>query len=171
MVQPILQPPPTVDGIPLQPGERVVYFVKPDYSFTKVSLLIFGLLFLVVAVGVFFLFARARVDRRNARSLVITTQRLLVAHGTGETSSLWLRDIARIEAIRFKSRSSADRLPPHDPRFWHLATGMTVTTRQGEDATLSCQDRPKEIWLFGLFLAQGLARGGFDQAPSVAYQA
>jgi hypothetical protein len=120
---------------------------------------------------VFFLFARARVDQRNARTLAITTKRVIVVHGTGDITTFLLRDVARVEAIRFKSRSRADQLPPTHPAFWQLATGMTIAGRQGEEATISCQDRPKEIWSFGSVLAQGLARGGFERAPSVAYEA
>lgn len=161
------QPVAAVGGVALQPGERVIYEVRPDFSSNKTAMLVLGIMFLLVVVGVFFLFAYGRIDKRNPRLLVVTSQRAIVVQGTGEVFQWWLQDIAELSAIRFKSRYRADKLPSSHPGFWQLATGMVVSTRRGESTTVSCEDRPKEIWEFGLFLARVLERGTAEGFPVV----
>ena len=50
-----MQPPPTVWGTPLGPGERVIYFHRRDGTVEKVVLIIVGIILLIGIVGLVFL--------------------------------------------------------------------------------------------------------------------
>ncbi len=169
MMQPHAQQPlaTSIEGVQLQPGEHVVYVVRPDYSASKTALLIFGLLLLVVLVGIVMLLKRSKIDQNNARLLVITNQRAIVVQGSGSVDEWRLGEIARLEAVRYKSRSALDRIPPSDPSSWRLSTGMIVHATNGLSTTVSCEDRPKEVWDYGLALARVLQRGSTEGMPLV----
>ncbi len=157
----------SVEGVVLQPGERIVYIVRPDYSSSKTALLIIGLFLLVIGIGIIMLMRRSKIDQKNARLLVITTQRAIVVQGSGLVDEWRLGDIEGLDAIRYKSRSALDRLPRTDPRFWGLSTGLVVNAKSGVSTTVSCEDRPKDIWEYGFALAQVIARGSAEGMPFV----
>ncbi len=73
-----MAPPPTVKGIPLAPGERVVYYRHDDGRTARIVFAILGVVFLVAVLGVIFLIA-ALFDYRT--TIVITTQRFILVKG------------------------------------------------------------------------------------------
>lgn len=73
-----ISPPPTVKGIPLAPGERVVFYKHDDGKTTRIVFVIVGVLLLVAVLGVIFLIA-ALFDYRE--TIVITTQRFILVKG------------------------------------------------------------------------------------------
>lgn len=167
-----MQPAATVMGIPLRPDERVVYFSRPDFRTAKTLMLVMGILFAVVLIGIFFLVSRGKIEQRNPRALILTTHRLLVVQGTGEVLEIPLMDIRDIAAIRFESRMMADRRPRTDPMYWRggTAIGVRVTRASGGVEEVRCKDRPDAIWGFGRLLAVGLEQRSFASLPTVAYE-
>ena len=46
----------TVMGVPMEPGERVIWFKRHDYTVDKIIMWVVGVLFLVVLIGIIFIF-------------------------------------------------------------------------------------------------------------------
>ncbi len=59
--------PQSVLGVPLQPGERVVYFFKPSYTGDKIALWIVGVLTVWMLIGIIFIVLALMVDSRTPR--------------------------------------------------------------------------------------------------------
>lgn len=78
--QPVMQgPPPTVCGVRLEPGERVIYFHKNDEKWQRVLLIVVGLLTLVAILGIIFLLIG--LNRSTPEIYVITTRRIMTLDG------------------------------------------------------------------------------------------
>jgi hypothetical protein len=162
--------PPTVRGVPLQPGERVVFFEEPDDSAARSLLLTLGILTLPIAIGIAFLLHRRRLARTSVRALVITTQRALVVYGSGASVSYPLGELPSFRAIRSRRRRHGADAPKYDPGYWHFATGIEFCEPGGRTA-VKCRHAPEAIKAFGLLLACGVWRRGFALLPTVRYAA
>jgi hypothetical protein len=113
----------TVMGVPLLPGERVVYFHQHSYALEKVAIglfviLVFGMLIgvllhlelepgpwlaiigLPLFIGFFFPHAALTLSRRKAKAQVVTTLRIIAVPSRGEPISHWMRSISAVEAVR-----------------------------------------------------------------------
>jgi len=178
-----------VCGEGLQPGERVVYYRAMDYSTSKTIYLVIGILFMpFFFIGGIFLWMRSRIDKDNPRAVAVTTQRLLIEQGTGMTTTHWLQNVSDIEPIRQQGRanggglvgalvaagvnaalnSMADKKAKIDRKYWARAIGIKLVDHQGNKSEVRCQEKPKEMVDLGVFIAQGMYQGGFDQYPEVA---
>lgn len=103
---PLASPAPTVMGVPLLPGERVVYFHRPSYAGRIVALWLMFLLSFWTLIGFVFAYKALTHRRKNPKAQALTTLRVIQVPGRGEPSSHWLQGIRDVEAVR---RSPARR--------------------------------------------------------------
>ncbi|MDX2015730.1 MAG: hypothetical protein SFW67_36385 [Myxococcaceae bacterium] len=68
----------TVFGIPLEDGERVVYYRRDEPGWQKPFLIVLGVLTLFAIIGLFFLVAGLMAD---TTVFIITTRRFLIVDG------------------------------------------------------------------------------------------
>ncbi len=94
---------PTVMGIPLEPGERVIWFRKHDYTMEMIINLVVGALLLIVLIGVIFIVLGLTVNSRNPKAHILTNRRLIWISGKGQVQQFHLNQLANIEAERQKS--------------------------------------------------------------------
>ena len=91
---------PSVMGVPLQPGERVVYFFKPSYTADKVVYIIVGVMLLIVLFGIIFIVLALLVDSRNPRAQIVTNMRVIEVSGKGVPRWMPLGDAMDLTAER-----------------------------------------------------------------------
>lgn len=94
------QPGASVLGIPLEPGERVIWFKKHDYTTEKVINWILGVLFAVVLIGFLFIYLAVTMDSRNPKAHILTNRRFIVIPGTGAPQMYALQQVADVEPQR-----------------------------------------------------------------------
>lgn len=95
--------PPTVCGVQLQPGERVIYFYKPSYTGDKVAMWILGVIFAVFIIGFLFIYLAVTTEQRNPKAQIVTNQRVIEVSGKGVPSWFPLADAVDITAERQKN--------------------------------------------------------------------
>ncbi|MCU0694916.1 MAG: hypothetical protein MUC96_00150 [Myxococcaceae bacterium] len=102
----------TVFGIPLEDGERVVYYRRDEPGWQKPVLIVLGVLTLVAIIGLFFLAAGLMAD---TVVIVITTRRFLIVDGK------------KVEQVRHGQVKNATlRMKGNRPQWFHV---------QGHDGT------------------------------------
>jgi hypothetical protein len=82
--QPNVAAPPTVARVPLFPGERVLYYLRPDQTSTRIQYFLYGILFLVLIFGLYFLYLGIFFDKAESLVWVITNQRIFTVNGEGK---------------------------------------------------------------------------------------
>jgi hypothetical protein len=102
----IASPATTVMGVPLLPGERVVYFYQPSYALRIVALWLLFFLSFWTLIGFVFAYKALTHRRKNPKAQALTTLRVIQVPGRGEPASHWLQGIRDVEAVR---QSSAKR--------------------------------------------------------------
>lgn len=179
--------PATVCGVQLQPGERVIYFYKPSYTGDKVAMWIFGVLFLVVIVGLIFIYLAVTVEQRNPKAQIITNQRVIEVSGKGVPSWLPFSDAMDVTAERQRNtnvgggllgmaigaavsaiaNSMAENKSKMEPKFWARTIAINVLGRSG--ARFRMQTRQPQV--VGPFLARCvLEPGSSEMAAPVPYE-
>src|SRR5262245_51019644 len=76
---PMVTPVATVYGVPLEPGERVVYYHRSDPGWQKPFLIVLGVLTLIAIIGVVFLLIGIMA---STTVYVVTTRRFIVIDGS-----------------------------------------------------------------------------------------
>lgn len=142
----------TVMGVPLEPGERVIWFKRHDYTVDKIIMWVLGVLFLVVLIGIVFIILALIHDGRNPRAHVITNRRIIVIDGKGQQQSYALNQIADVEPVRQSAgaggggliglavRAAVTAVANHmanqnakiDPNYWNRTIAVTLTTHHGQ---------------------------------------
>ncbi len=142
----------TVMGVPLEPGERVIWFKRHDYTVDKIILWVLGVLMLVVIIGIVFIILALIHDGRNPRAHVITNRRIIVIDGKGQQQSYALNQIADVEPVRQSAgaggggliglavRAAVTAVANHmanqnakiDPSYWNRTIAVTLTTHHGQ---------------------------------------
>lgn len=151
-------PPGTVMGAPLEPGERVLWFQKHDYSVEKIVLIVFGVLTLVILIGVIFLVMAFTLEGRSPRAHALTNRRLLVfGPGNFAPTSYPLMYIVNLTPRRRRRRGggglvglavsvavnaaldySADRAHKMTLAYWSRTEGIDIVFSNGRAATVAC---------------------------------
>lgn len=142
----------TVMGVPMEPGERVIWFKRHDYTVDKIILWVVGVLFLVVLIGVIFIILALIHDGRNPRAHIITNRRIIVIDGKGQQQSYALNQIADIDPVRQSAggggggliglavRAAVTAVANHmanqnakiDPSYWNRTIAVTLVTHHGQ---------------------------------------
>lgn len=73
---------PTVWGVPLEYGERVLYYKRHTGVGERIFLIFIGIIFLPVLIGILFLYMGIRYEATHNRVQVITDRRILGITGT-----------------------------------------------------------------------------------------
>jgi hypothetical protein len=178
----------TVMGVPLQPGERVVYFHKPSYAVDKAVFWIVGLLTLIVLIGIIFIVLALLVDKRNPRAQIVTNRRVIRIDGKGNPSFMALADAADVDVERQKAQSHGQGLiglavsaavnavansiasnnAKIDRKFWARGVAVIVLGRSGQRFRVETRDAQN----LGPCVAKCVLQpGSAEQMPTPAYEA
>jgi hypothetical protein len=174
---------PTVLGVQLLPGERVIYYHEPNYTVEKVVLWVFGVLFLVVIIGLIFIIMVLLHDRWNPKAQIVTNQRVIEISGKGVPSWFPLGEACDLNAERQNTgggggligmavvavvNSLADNKSKMETSYWKRTQAIIVIGRSGSRFKM----KTREPLVLGPFLARVvLMPGSAEQCPSVPYQA
>gem|GEM_PF-2416128 len=177
----------TVMGVPLEPGERVIWFQRHDYTVDKVILWIFGVLFLFILIGIIFIILAVIHDGRNPRAHVITNRRIIVIDGKGQPQSYALDQIADIEPVRQSAggggggliglavRAAVTAVANHmanqnakvDPNYWNRTIAITLTTHHGQRVQVPAALKYGKM--FGATLARAVFMREAESMPQVQF--
>ncbi len=177
----------TVMGVPLEPGERVIWFKKHDYTVDKIVLWVLGVLFLVVLIGIIFIILALIHDGRNPKAHVLTNRRIIVIPGNGQPQSYVLSQIADMEPVRQRNHGGggllgaaigaaitavanhmANQNAKIDPSYWNRTTAITLTTHYNQKVQVpAALNYGKEL---GVTLARAVFMREAEQMPTVNYQ-
>jgi len=138
----------TVFGVPLEPGERVVYFRRVDPNWNKPALIVAGVLTLIFFIGIFFL-AAGLMDRTTC--WIITTRRFMII--SKKVAQMRYEQIAEME-ISTTSHGNSWCYLRAKGNAMSLGYQMSVV--------------PEIVPLLQRYLAD---RNALEQAPTVAYDA
>src|SRR5215813_4024261 len=116
----------TVMGVPLEPGERVVWFRKHDYTTEMIINLVLGALLLIVLVGIIFIVLGLTVNSRNPKAHIMTNRRLIYLTGKGQVQQFYLNQIVDMDAERQRSSGGGGLLG--------AAIGAAITAAQNHFA-------------------------------------
>jgi hypothetical protein len=180
--------PPTVMGVPLQPGERVVYFYKPNYTVDKVVFWVVGILTVWMLIGIIFIVLALIHDSRNPRAQIVTTMRVIEVSGKGVPTWMPFNDAMDLTAERQKggyggggllgaaisaavtavANSMAEKNSKMDPNYWKRTIAIDVIGRSGQRVRVQTREPLK----LGPFLARCIFEpGSADRATPVPYDA
>lgn len=174
-----MEGPPSVLGVPLEPGERVIYFHKPTYTGDRVGMIIVGVLLLFIVVGIGFLIYGIWMPKWVPRGQVVTTRRVINVDKNGFPMSIPLIDIMDVEAkrqnagggglvglaVRAIANSIANKQAKFDSSYWARTMWIVVISRMGQFKLPT-----KEPQTLGPILARLIAAAGnAENWPSVPY--
>jgi hypothetical protein len=173
-------------GVALEPGERVIYVDRPDYTMDKVVFWILGVLLLIVLIGLVFIVMAIFWNSWNPRGNVVTNRRIIHVKGNGTPLSVPLFEVADIDVERRRASSGgggllgaaiaagvnavanhlANQNHKMDPKFWARGVAVILKTRAGQRFNFKTKNAQK----VGPFIVQVLMNlQGVEQFPAVAY--
>ncbi len=179
--------PPTVLGVPLQPGERVVYYYKPSYTVNKVVFWILGVITLFILIGIGFIIYALVMDRFRPRAQVVTTQRVIEISGKGVPNWIPLTEAVDVTPVRQQGgyggggligalvsaavvavvNSMAEKNSKMTPDYWKRTLHIVVVGRSQK-----LKIATKEPRTLGPLLARAIFEpGSAERAPGVTYDA
>jgi len=166
----------TVCGVPLEAGERVVFFARPRHARQKLLYVVLGALLAPLVVGFAFIAYGLMYERWHLRFVAITNRRVVLQRGNRSARWLRLTDVVDIRAKRATARGGAIATPP--PEAQGLVPATEKTNRQhwsnaetvvvsGRGGALSIDESvPPE--LVGPALANAMWTEGYlERAPTV----
>lgn len=84
MPAPAPMPAPSVARVPLMPGERVLYFRKPDLGMARIWYFLGGIVLLPVLVGVYLLYVGICFEEKANHYWVVTNMRIFTVNARGK---------------------------------------------------------------------------------------
>ena len=141
----------TVMGVPLQPGERVVYFHQPSYTVDKAVFWVIGVLTALVLIGLIFIYMAVTWDGRNPRAQIVTNRRIIWIDGKGNSSFMALSDAVDVDVERQRAQS-------HGQGLLGLAISAAVNAVANSMAAQNAKIEPK-YWTRGIAVLV-IGRGG-----------
>jgi len=118
----------TVCGVPLEAGERVVFFARPRHARQKVLYVVLGALLAPLVVGFAFIAYGLMYERWHLRFVAITNRRVVLQRGTRTPRWLRLADVVDVRAKRATARGGAIATPL--PEAHDLAETARKTNRE-----------------------------------------
>jgi hypothetical protein len=176
----------TVMGIPLEPGERVIYFKKHDYTMEMVIHIVLGVLFLVILIGLVFIYLGLTAKTRNPQAHIITNRRVILVPGTGPPQFFPLEGIVDLEPERQRSSGGggligaalgaaitavqnhfANQNHKLDPKYWSRTVAITAIYQNGQRAKIpAALSHGPEI---GLTMARAIFNREAETMPAVQF--
>jgi hypothetical protein len=167
-------------GVPLEPGERVVWFKKHDYTTEKVIGIIFGVMLLIIIVGALFLYLALTVESRSPVAHALTNRRLIYFPPKGPPISYplgWVVDIipqrqrarggggligfAVGMAVTAAMNAYADNNHKLAPSYWSRTEALDLVFSNGQRANVPASTA------YGPTLGLMLARAVFNREAEV----
>lgn len=166
----------TVCGVPLEAGERVVFFARPRHARQRVLYLVLGALLAPLVVGLAFIAYGLMYERWHLRFVAITNRRVVLQRGTKTPRWLRLTDVVDVRAKRAPPRAGAISTPPpaddglaltaEKTKREHWSNAETVVV-SGRNGALSIDESvPPEV--VGPALANAVWTEGYlERVPTV----
>ncbi len=131
--------------VPLEQGERIVFFARPHHARHKLVYVVVGVLLAPLVLGFGFLAYGLLYQRYNLRFVAVTNRRVIVQRGTKPARWLRLAEVMDLRARRggpsahgaMRPRDATAALDKTDPRHWTHAHTIVV---QGHGGALSIDD-------------------------------
>jgi len=173
----------SVLGVPLQPGERVIYYFKPSYTGDKIGLwIVFALTFWFL-IGFIFLYMVLTFDKKNPKAQIITNMRVIEVAGTGVPTWMTLAEAVDVEPERQKVQGGggllgavisaaataiadgmANKKSKMDAKYWTRGIAVNIQSRSGQKFRI----QTRQPLVIGPFLARCVFEPGAAQmAPGV----
>lgn len=176
-------------GVPLEPGERVIYFHRPTYTVEKIVMIVLGAVLLIVLIGIVFILWGIFYERWQPKAQIVTNRRAIWVNGKGVPQWLPLSEIADVDVERQKTNaggglvglaigaaidavanSMANKNSKYVPEYWKRGIAITVMARNGQRMRMPIATT--EATRLGPLLAQCVfTPGAAEQMPAVAYSA
>jgi hypothetical protein len=165
----------TVCGVPLEAGERVVFFARPRHARNKLVYILAGIVLAPVLVGIAFIAYGLMYERWHLRFVAVTNRRIVLQRGSRSARWLRLDDVVDLRAQHTHPPSGAigsaspERMQAKtDPTHWSRADAIVVS---GKGGVLSIDESVAPETL-GPALAHVLWTDGYlDRAPTVHHPA
>jgi len=166
----------TVCGVPLESGERVVFFARPRHGRQRVLYVVLGALLAPLVVGFAFIAYGLMYERWHLRFVAITNRRVVLQRGKKSPRWLRLTEVVDVRAKRARARGGAIATPlpearglaqtAEKPNREHWSNAETVVV-SGRGGALSIDESvPPE--LVGPALANAVWTEGYlDTVPTV----
>jgi hypothetical protein len=180
--EPDLEPPPepapivpadpmvTVCGVPLEEGERVIFFARPSHTRHRVVYVLVGILLVPLVVGLAFIAYGLMYERWHLRFVAITNRRVVLRRGNRGARWLRLGDVVDVKAQRGATPGAIATPVPElpgektDPKHWADAAAVVI---RGRDGALSV-DESVAPQVLGPTLANAVWTEGYlERVPSV----
>jgi hypothetical protein len=170
---------PTALGVPLEHGERVIYFHKASYTSEKIAFIIIGVITIWMVIGIVFILLAIFFEKWNPKGQIITNRRVIGVDKNGVPSSYPLPWVADVEARRRNSgrgliglavvaiaNSMANKKMKTDPSYWARAYAVQLKMHDGRLFEVPTREPHR----FGPFLAHCVfAPGSSEAMPPVPY--
>ena len=176
----------SVYGMPLEPGERVIYFQRHQYGASKVILIILGVLFLVVLVGALFIYLGLTIEKRSPKAHIVTNRRFIYVPGTGAPQMFPLQQIADLEperqsaggggggliglAVRVAVTAAMNHYSAKnakvDIKYWARTIAIWVTNLHGQKIKVPAQGGQR----LGFVLSQAVLAQQAEYMPPVPHE-
>lgn len=166
----------TAGGVPLETGERVVFFFAPSHRVTRWTYILVGLLLTVLVFGVVLVVYGLLYERWALAFVAITDRRVIVRKGSRPARWLFLRDVAELRAKRSRAAAPgvvaepgsglAAKAAQTDPKFWEGAEAIVVRGKKGA-LSIDASAPPMRV---GPALANALYTDGWTaRVPTASY--
>jgi hypothetical protein len=166
----------TVSGVPLEAGERVLFYSRARHTTHKVAHILVGILLAPLIVGIAFLVYGILYERWHLRFVAITTKRIITKKGDKPARWLRLGDVVDVRvrgasgamgagaaANATSATSASASADKTDPKFWRDAEAIIV---QGKKGALSI-DRSVAPGALGPAIANALWTDGYlERVPT-----
>jgi hypothetical protein len=154
----------TVLGTPLEPGERVLFFVTPNHARTKLLLVLLGILLAVVVFGIFVVIYGVLYDRWGIRFVAVTNHRILVQKGNAPARFMRLSDVVDVRSRGRGTQAAKSNEEKTMSPYWEASDAVVVEGTKGT-FVLDASVEPKRL---GPAIANAVYTAGhLDRAPSV----
>ncbi|MBX3207325.1 MAG: hypothetical protein KF764_19920 [Labilithrix sp.] len=104
----------TVARVPLMPGERVIYFRKPDQGMARLGYILAGVVLLPVLLGIYLLYLGIFYEEKTNHYYVVTTLRIFTVNARG--TILEQIGIPEITDLVHRMGAGKNALVLHSPR-------------------------------------------------------
>lgn len=141
----------TVLGVPLEPGERVVYFYRVKFTGSKVGGIIVGIILTPLLIGIWLIYNALNIEKKNPNAYAVTDRRLIFIPGLGKPAEVVdYRQAADVEpqrqdvnaggglvgalasaAVSHVMNKSADKKAKADWNYWDRTIGIKFTMQAG----------------------------------------
>ena len=153
----------TVLGTPLEKGERVLFFVAPDHTRTKVLLVLLGVLLAVLVFGIFVVIYGVLYDRWGIRFVALTNHRILVQKGNAPPRFMRLSDVVDVRS-RGGARASKSNEEKTMSPYWEESGAIVIEGKKGTFVL----DKSVDPRRFGPAIANAVYTEGYlERAPTI----